>query len=96
MDNFTKALLIIVLIPFSLALKAWVLAILWTWFVVPLGVPAIGNAHALGLAGLIWFSMYSGNNRKLEDYDVGEAVVSSILAPLIALLVGWCCYTVMT
>ena len=25
----------------------------WTWFVVPLGIPAIGYAHALGLQMLL-------------------------------------------
>jgi len=34
-------------------LRGWVLSYLWLWFLVPVGVPAIGVAHAMGMSLLI-------------------------------------------
>jgi hypothetical protein len=42
-------------IPFGLWLKAIVAVDLWSWFLVPLGAPVVGVAHALGLTLLGWF-----------------------------------------
>lgn len=33
--------------------RAWVLVLGWGWFIVPLGAPQIGYAHALGLSVLV-------------------------------------------
>jgi len=34
-------------------LRAWALATLWAWFILPLGAPRIGYAHALGISTLV-------------------------------------------
>lgn len=48
-------------------------SVLWSWFIVPLGLPAVGLWHAYGLA-LIW-SAFSGLGRKSRDEDNGLARV---------------------
>jgi hypothetical protein len=50
-----KALALLVAIPFGWWLKAVVCVSLWGWFIVPLGVPAVGLAHVLGISLLCWF-----------------------------------------
>ena len=37
------------LVAATLPLNAWALSTLWAWFVVPLGAPPVGIAHAAGL-----------------------------------------------
>ncbi len=47
---------VIVAAPFGMLLRAYTIATLWTWFLVPLGLPVLGLAHAYGigvLAGLV-------------------------------------------
>ncbi|MBT7350047.1 hypothetical protein HN803_04620 [candidate division WWE3 bacterium] len=44
-------------------LTGFILADLWLWFVVPLGVVAIGKAHACGLMMLIFFMTNVGKER---------------------------------
>jgi hypothetical protein len=59
-----KLVFVILAIPFSLWLKATVGMSLWGWFVVPLGVPAIGLIHALGLTLVGWFYTTGLDNMK--------------------------------
>ena len=43
-----SVVIIVFAVPFAL-LTGMVLSDLWLWFMVPLGVPAIGVAHACGI-----------------------------------------------
>lgn len=52
-------------------LRAYVLAVLWRWFGVPLGLPSLGMAHAYGLATLLQFANI--NLPPVKDRDVAEA-----------------------
>lgn len=54
--------------PLSLGFRAWVIATLWAWFVLPLGAPVIGVAHAAGLYCLVQLTAYTGGRRD-EDED---------------------------
>lgn len=49
-----KLLAWLIAIPLGLCWKAVVLVDLWAWFIVPLGAPVIGMAHALGIALASW------------------------------------------
>ncbi|MFI5296680.1 MAG: hypothetical protein ACHREM_01165 [Polyangiales bacterium] len=40
---------VFLLLPFTLTLGGFVIMMLWSWFVVPLGARPIGIAHAVGL-----------------------------------------------
>ena len=52
-DDGEKTLLgcvaVLFMLPFSIAWKAFVAVQLWGWFLVPLGAPRVGLAHAVGL-----------------------------------------------
>lgn len=63
----------------SVPLRAWVLVKLWLWFVVPLGLPAIGLWHAMGLGSLLGLLTYSVQ-------DMREAKTPMTWAEL----VSWC------
>lgn len=79
-------------------LNGWAILKLWTRFVVPLGVPAIGLAWAIGLAVLM--SLFGPNPPVAKKSDKGDEKVSSalmilFLRPLLAVLVGWICHQAM-
>lgn len=44
---------VIVMTAVSAISAAFILKTLWGWFLVPLGVPAIGTAHASGIGSLV-------------------------------------------
>lgn len=70
----------------------YVAATLWGWFMVPLGVSAIGYWHAVGLGSLMAAFGLGGssgsNSKSAEDYLI-ERLVYSTLLPAICLLLGW-------
>lgn len=79
------ALLIAAMLP-SWPLNAWILAKLWAWFLVPLGVPAVGMAHGYGiwvLLGFLWTR--PADLRAATD---AELLAKAYAAPLIALAMG--------
>ena len=49
--TFSTACAVLVFVPVML-LRGYVLHAMWGWFVVPLGVPAVGIVHAIGIAGV--------------------------------------------
>lgn len=55
MEKFGKFVVNTLLVSTNLALTMFTLSYLWLWFVVPLGVPAIGWAHAFGLSLIVVF-----------------------------------------
>lgn len=67
---------------------AWVIATLWAWFIVPLGVTKIGIAHAYGISTLITAVIGVRGLYAPEDKRQ-EALVASFLMPIIALFFGW-------
>lgn len=70
--------------------NAWVLTVLWTWFIVPLGAKALTIAHAYGLtlvAGLFMGQRGIKQNNTKEDWV--SSIITWILIPLTALFFGW-------
>lgn len=70
--------------------NAWVLTILWGWFIVPLGVKALSVAHAYGftlVTGLILSNRGVKENKDKDDW-VGS-ILTWLLLPLVALFFGW-------
>lgn len=87
-----KALIALVLL--SLVGVFWggfVLAELWGWFMVPLGVHAITYLHAAGLATLLSVMLGSRGLQSSESGD--EALITgfiyAFLIPFLGLVVGW-------
>lgn len=88
-----SAITTIVATPFAIALvvllaiqQAWAISILWGWFIVPLGVPAIGIAAAVGVS--VTVSALRGR-RKGPDDEGWKALAKAALQPWFCLAVGW-------
>lgn len=84
--NAVLALVQIVGTPIWLAWSGLVLHRLWGWFVVPLGLPPIGIAHAAGLGLLCTFASY--RNLKAEE-NMLRVLVAEIFVPGTFLCWGW-------
>lgn len=82
-----KILFYLLLVIPSMVWSGFVMQLMWAWFVVPLGVPAIGIAHALGLRLLAEWMTYQ--DRDLSDKnDLLESAIKSFLIPLLMLGLG--------
>ncbi len=67
------------IVPLGL-FRGWILSILWGWFAVPMGLPALGVAHVWGLALLIGLATYQSRiNLASEELEFSEIVVSSLV-----------------
>jgi hypothetical protein len=84
------SVLLAVLLAAAITLwEAFVLMVLWGWFIVPLGVKAVGMAHAIGLT-LIASLLTHQAPSDLDDRDrISKSMRWSIAGPAIALVVGW-------
>lgn len=70
--------------------NAWVLTILWGWFIVPLGVKSLSIAHAYGftlVTGLILSNRGIKENKGKDDWV--SSIITWLLLPLAALFFGW-------
>lgn len=63
-------------------LRGLVLVQLWAWFLMPLGAPRIGIAHAIGLGIMSAMFTASGANNEKKDWT------NIFLLPIAALAVG--------
>lgn len=67
---WTYATSLAVAIPASL-FKAYTLATCWMWFAVPLGLPAVGWAHAYGIGLLATLAV--NTDQPIKDADIASA-----------------------
>lgn len=65
---------------------AFVLTRLWAWFVVPLGVPAIGMAHAMGLVLMLALMMMHLKVHEDTDHETG---LYRTIARSLAIALAW-------
>lgn len=68
MDKFTNGLFYVLFSLINFFLLMITLSTLWGWFVVPIGVPAIGLAHAFGLSLIV--SYFQVRNPKMFKPEV--------------------------
>lgn len=80
--------LVVGLIVLSLLLNGWVFSWLWLWFLVPLGLPAIGVVHAIGIAGAVGYVTRDRKRNKDSKADWGD-VGFAVAAPFVALGLGY-------
>jgi hypothetical protein len=66
-------------------LDAFVFRALWAWFLVPLGLPPIGLAHAFGVG--LTGAMVAHQPRQV--FGLGKEVTDSTVRPLLILALGW-------
>ena len=89
------------MLPFALIgrfLFAGVLLLLWSWFIVPLGVRHISYWHSFGLTALISFVRYSGRPSKEEKRDARywkEYVSNEYSAVAYFFVIGWIAHLIM-
>lgn len=86
--------LIVLGVPVGVLWRAYVFAVLWGWFAVPLGAPALTFAAAIGLLLLVSLSTAHLANDKTDTDDgmweaIGTMLAKIILIPLVPLVVGW-------
>lgn len=85
----------LVTIPLGIVWHGYADSVLWSWFIVPLGAPAIGLWHAGGIAlfvtsllGSRGLEMKAEDKRDKMEKAAAWSVVMFIL-PAFALLFGW-------
>ena len=79
-------------LPFTLTWKGFVISKLWGWFLVPLALPPIGIAHAVGistLAALLTMKVTHKDAEKRTDKQTIDVIVLAVLWPLMALGIGF-------
>lgn len=92
MDKLNKAIVsligVCIMAVVSFAVKAWVLSAVWAWFIVPVGLPAIGVAHAVGIMltysairGLSHADMYAIKQDK--EKPIARMFSHGVIAPMI-------------
>jgi hypothetical protein len=71
-----------------MTLRGWVLTYLWKWFIVPLGMPQIGVAHAIGVAVILAYITHNSYVKDRFDGEEHEHVLR-IAASLFLLFMVW-------
>lgn len=73
--------------------KGVALSVLWGWFAVPLGLPDIGIAHAIGVSVIFSLLAHHASIKKEEGYDLSELIAKllgyTIAWPMIAIGIGY-------
>lgn len=87
-------LALLILMPLAVFLNAYVLSVLWLWFIVPLGMPVLSLTTAVGIAVIVSLfqqTHQSKENDKTESAEakIGKAFSLVLAKPLGALAVGW-------
>jgi hypothetical protein len=81
----TLGLMGILYVVLAIVVRAWCITKLWLWFVVPLGVPALGILAAIGLT--MTLSVLLGLHRLKGE---SETVLKAIAGYLMATGFAWC------
>lgn len=64
MDNVIKTAAGLGILFLNVAIGAFIFSIMWGWFVVPLGLPTLSIAHAIGILSMLIFL-----TTKVDDAD---------------------------
>lgn len=77
-------------------LGAFTVSTLWSWFIVPFGLPAIGYAHAYGVMTFINFFLAAINvNTQKKEADINHTIAVGFSINFFALLFGWIAHSFM-
>ncbi len=90
MDNINKIGIVIyfILMPVAIIITGLLLSVFWGWFLVPIGLPAIGIAQALGVSLVV--SIMTNHNVPFKDHelDVMQAISGLFVRPIMYLILG--------
>lgn len=94
MDKFIKYTAYTVGVILNLVIFCLVLSQLWTWFIVPLGLPVLSAVNAYGLLLIILLIKTRNLKTPLKrefyaDHKFGLKISFGIIFSLFALLFGW-------
>lgn len=79
----------LVLLPAAAVLDGFALRTLWGWFIVPLGLPGITTAHAIGLA-VVASALIRIDTRSDESEGAWWVpLLKILLRPAFAVFFGW-------
>lgn len=78
----------LMILPIYIAYEGFVLSTFWSWFVVPLGAPALGVAQAAGIALMVSVARAKASETK-QHIDAAEWAAHAFGTPTFALAVGW-------
>lgn len=74
-----KVFLSLLCAPISAFMRGWAISVLWGWFVVPLGVPALSILSAIGLSFLVELLTFN-STRAIKDVQTDERSLEDKLA----------------
>lgn len=95
METFGKFCATILALAGVMLVYGAVLHCLWGWFIVPLGAPEIGVAHATGLS-LFTTGLLGSQGRKAEEDEEFETIaLKGIVRSLLLLFLSWLVYQFM-
>ena len=88
-DSLYTLLTLVVAVPLA-AWAGFVLSVVWAWFIVPLGVPAVGMWHAAGIKLTVgWLTQtISPDDRRSSGEKFTSVLVLGTLLPPIVLGLG--------
>ena len=79
-------------------LRGWVFSVLWGWFIVPLGGPHIGIAHAIGISMVVSFLTYqhqdASDGKSASDTAI-TVIVIGVVQAFMALAMGYVVHSFM-
>jgi hypothetical protein len=82
-----KCLALLAFAPLAITWSAYVLTVLWGWFVEPtFGVDPLSVPYAAGLGVLASFLTHQARE---HDHSAAESIGIAVLHPLFALAFGW-------
>lgn len=87
----TKVVIVCGIVALGIPLVLWnafVLSALWGWFVVPLGVPGINMAHAMGLS-LIVGALKGIRSQNFDDEGSAKRLGFWLLGTVLSLAMGY-------
>lgn len=89
-DAIAKVVAGILSFPLLILLRAWVLTLLWGWFVTPFGLMSLGLAHAYGLSTVAQLFTFKGMpaTDKTKDQSWWVMYATSIAVSLVFLGFG--------
>lgn len=84
------ALVAFLLSPLTWMWKAFALFKLWSWFLVPAGVPRLGFVTAMSITLIVSLLTPSKvDDKETTDKDWIKAIVIALLHPAFVLFCGW-------
>lgn len=92
-DRIWRGMGIIGLAVCVLLAKTFVLSVLWSWFMTPLGVDEIHPAHVFGLLVMIYMFVPTPK-RDPKKFEFTE-MLAGVFAPFLILGICWCALQLM-